>query len=657
MTVIEMIQSWLQFTNYDPESTSCTISNDPLTNTYEMRRCNERIAEILNGYDKNGEVALIYAKNMFLWMMKNSKVKMWDFLDTPDMFAKYKKMYDMFTSSEFLTMERSYLISFNHLLETILGTKMIGESDSGVDSEILYNSVDNVLECLTKCKLTVHKVGGGMYKLTNVGANIRVFDLLSECLITLETVPDGVYICYITANNTVDGYFSIFLKSNGNLISINDRIDEAYQGEHSRARNNRHIENKKYELFPYTELVEYSGSDYKGYATRSTVAVKEYAIKQLSAERICSLILAMSLLARKYENAVFSRDQVVYVDSMLPQNLNSEVFKLTESCTDLVATNSSSLVAFHNEYSVDFTSEDIKSGKPSERFGYKAPNTEWNETGGFVEGANQILVDLWGEGFELDTTELLNPNLFLRRIGMASGEEAAPVEFVGRKVRMDMAAYMQARRQLAKYMEDKIYEEFCRIDGWNWAEKWWKDQIKKNQDKWIQMAAAFIATKDRSIIREMNYHITENVDYPSCWGCGISVPNSQFIAYRPDPREWKWKCPVTGNMSNYWIAFEPKDYKDLEFLIGEEVPKILKGWMERGHDCHVNQNINAHDPVEMVGTPYERNSRDPRYFKNGVVSIGSFGYGADTFHSFTFAIGFSKRGINKLVTQYKNQHQ
>ena len=208
MTVIEMIQSWLEFTNYDPESTSCTISNDPLTNTYEMRRCNERIAEILNGYDKNGEVALIYAKNMFLWMMKNSKVKLWDFLDTPEMFDKYKKMYEMFTSTEFLTIERSYLISFNHLLETILGTKMIGESDSGVDSEILYNSVDNVLECLTKCKLTVHKVGGGMYKLTNVGANIRVFDLLSECLITLETVPDGVYICYITANNTVDGYFS-----------------------------------------------------------------------------------------------------------------------------------------------------------------------------------------------------------------------------------------------------------------------------------------------------------------------------------------------------------------------------------------------------------------------------------------------------------------
>ena len=50
MTVIEMIQSWLQFTNYDPESTSCTISNDPLTNTFAIGFSKRGINKLVTQY-------------------------------------------------------------------------------------------------------------------------------------------------------------------------------------------------------------------------------------------------------------------------------------------------------------------------------------------------------------------------------------------------------------------------------------------------------------------------------------------------------------------------------------------------------------------------------------------------------------------------------
>lgn len=663
MTVVDMLKRWLVFSKYDPDDTSAVISANPLVDTYQLKQLNKNVSEILDGYDRSGTLALIYAKNHFMWMAKNSKIPLIQILADPKSLASYTEMYDIFTSGEFEDIERGYLESLDSVFSSILDTTLIGSMDPETESENLHNAVDNVLSELTKCKLDVYSVGGPILPVNNFAKSIKCFRLLSECLLTLSTCPDGLYLCYISANDTVDGYFGFFIKSNGSLISVNDRIDEDYPGEHSGARNNRYIENKKYALFPYDKIMKYSGSDYKGYATKATVAAPEYPIRDLDIDMVFSVVLAMRLLINKYDNVLPDMSDIVYTNSMLPGNADSEYYRLDEGCTALMTTGSNSIALNHKEYRVDFTSEQILTGSIADKYSSKNKDLRYYESGGFAPGANQLMVDLWGQGFELRSDNLHDPTKFLRRIGTASGEAAVPVEFVGRKCRMDMAAYMQARFQLAQHMRDNIYAEYQKL-GPDWATKWWANMIKVHKDKLqniaIQAAIAYSpeSRKELNAIEDKycSLRVVFNEEYPSYWDSNIRVATEHFIANRINPHVWKWTCPITGNLANCWILMEFEDWKQMESVFGQEVPTIVKGFRKRGHDSHVNSNIHAYDPVEQVGTPFEYDQLDPRYYKSGRVSCGSFGTGSDSHFNFTLAFGFSKRGLNRLIKQYQEQN-
>lgn len=664
MTVVDMLKRWLVFSKYDPDDASAVISANPLVDTYQLKQLNKNIAEILDGYDRSGTLALIYAKNHFMWMAKNSKIPLIQILADPKSLASYTEIYDIFTSGDFEDIERGYLEGLDAVFSAILDTPLIGSMDPEVESENLHNAVDNVLSELTKCKLDVYSVGGPIVPVNNFAKSIKCFRLLSECLLTLSTCLDGIYLCYISANDTVDGYFGFFIKSNGSLISVNDRIDEDYPGEHSGARNNRYIENKKYALFPYDKIMKYSGSDYKGYATKATVSAQEYPIRDLDIDMVFSVVLAMRLLINKYENALPDVADVVYTNSMLPGNCESEYYKLGETCTALMTTGDNSIAIKHKEYSVNFTSEEILTGSIADRYSRKNEELRYYESGGFAPGANQLMVDLWGQGFELSTENLHDPTKFLRRIGTASGEAAVPVEFVGRKCRMDMAAYMQARLQLAQYMRDNIYEAYQKL-GKDWAPNWWAEMLNTHKDKLQEIAIEAAMAYSPENRKELNaveakycrMRVVFNEEHPSYWDSNIHVPTEHYMPKRLHRNVWKWICPVTGNTANSWILMEFEDWKQMETVFGEEVPTILKGYQKRGHDAHVNANINAYDPVEQVGTPFERDQLDPRYYRNGRVSCGSFGTGSDSDFDFTVAFGFSKRGLNKLIKQYKEAHK
>lgn len=657
MTTADMLIKWLEFSKYDPDRKQFTMSANPLVDTYSLHKCNEQISAILNGYEPSGEIALIYAKNQFMWMVKNARMNLLTILSDPDQLAPYTNMYSMFTSASFADMESKYLLGLGHILETMFGVQMLGDQDVSTESDALYNAIDNVLDTLTKCKVDVYKCGGAIQQLKRCGANIRVFNLLSECLITLESSPDGMYMCYIAANGSMDGYFGFFIKSNGTLISIHDRIDEAYQGEHSGHRNNRYIENKKYQLFPYKEMLEFSGSDYKGYYTKAEVKSLEFPIKDLETERVFAIVLAMNMLLNKYRDQTFSMKDVVYVDSMLPQNLNASYFALPDSCKDLIVPGTTELVDFHSEYRVDFTTDDIKTGSVADRYNRNNPDALYYERGGFAVGANQLLVGLWGDGFELDTSVLLDPTKFMKRIGVASGEESVPIEFVGRKNRMDMAAYMQARSQLADKMRDNIWAAYEEA-GPDYADNWWKGQMTLHHDKIIDFLIGASLSQDWKAAEEFAYvkiHFNETSP-PGYYSNGLHILHSNIFAIETGRNSWKYRCPITGNEANTWLTFECETWKQMERLFEEEVPKLMKGYIANGHDCHCNQILDAHDPVEQVGTPWERDQRDSRYYKSGQVSCGSFGYGSDTKYYFSAAFGFSKRGYNQLVKAYKERH-
>ena len=75
-------------------------------------------------------------------------------------------------------------------------------------------------------------------------------------------------------------------------ISVNDRVEEKYIGQHKNSRNGRWQESKRFELFPYNYVIESTkGEDYKGYALSYVVPKDPIPMKDLGADSYIHLLL------------------------------------------------------------------------------------------------------------------------------------------------------------------------------------------------------------------------------------------------------------------------------------------------------------------------------------------------------------------------------
>ena len=212
-------------------------------------------------------------------------------------------MWDIFMSEDFSVVEKQFLDTIDSLASKIVGVKQIGERDLEKERAALFDSIVSVTEELTKCKTSLYLKGGQIQPIKNFSTSIHVFDRLAECLLALEQAPDGMYLCYITCGGTADGYFGLYIKSNGTILSLSERIDEAYPGQHRNSRNGRWSEEKKYNLFPYNFMFSFSEHDYLGYAKNHIIDDSQLAFCNLEPEAYMPIILAMVMIANKYAKA------------------------------------------------------------------------------------------------------------------------------------------------------------------------------------------------------------------------------------------------------------------------------------------------------------------------------------------------------------------
>lgn len=169
-------------------------------------------------------------------------------------------------------------------------------------------------------------------------------------LISLESAADGIYLCYIAEHGSAAGYFGFYLKSNGNLLSVNERVNEAFAGEHKRSRNARWTDEKKYRLFPYSFIMQFSEHDYKGYATKHIIDEDKLSFMELGSDAYMPLILAMVMLNQKYVGRGLDDLPLIYVDSLMPVNLKhiesgSQALMIPSDAPSLFLTGSSSWIS------------------------------------------------------------------------------------------------------------------------------------------------------------------------------------------------------------------------------------------------------------------------------------------------------------------------
>lgn len=635
MDYFNLLEKWAEYTNFDSERKHFNLNGFD----YELHKANKSIQKILECYDKTGALAVIKAKITFERLLRKSSYNAYEYFSNPQIVKKEKEMWNLFFSQEVLELEKNYINSINKLTDKIINKAIIGERKDDEVLSNLFDATDIVINSLDKCNRDLFCKGGKILPVTKISTHIHLFETLADCLLSLENTDDGLYLCYINCNGAADGYFSFFLKSNGNLLSINERVDEAYVGQHSNCRNSRWTNGKQYELFPYNYIFDFKDRDYMGYATNHLIDDEKLAFFELGHKVYLPIIVAMLIINNQYANTTIDSD-VVYVNSLLPAN----IMAIEGGEKELAIINSSNIVKKHKSIDLSFNKNNLLKGCYSKEFNYKDNTHKDYKEKGVFDNSNQLFVDLWGKGFEYSLHKI-----YATSNVKSIGSENKPIspEFVGSKDRIRMQGYYEIRKQLADYIRDKIYNEWVAVGKTKGIKDWYVKALsdrKSNIEKLV--IEKYLKIKDGEKILNPNYETIKSDELDICYEerkypSGFTI----ILNEAKSTNKYEYICPKTGATCNTFFIFKPKNWIHLELLIESEVPKVVKGWLKDGHFGTGNSILNATDLVTKVGTPFERYESDNYRKKYNEW---------DTGFDFAFAIGFSKRGLNQMTKEFSN---
>lgn len=683
MEIFDVLNRWAEYTKFDPQQTRFNL----LSSEYELNRVNKRIMRLTEDYDHTGAAAVIYAKNVCRQLLQEKKVTLYEVATSLQDYQDSLDMWALFTSEDVLAIENTYLDALNKIVQQIVGPAMLGERDKALERESMCRAVDAVVEELDTCNIDLFLRGGPIRPLKHFSTHIQVFEQLAECLLALEMAPDdSIYLCYINNNGTADGYFGFYLKSNGTILSVNERVDEAYPGQHNHSRNNRWAESKKYNLFPYGFMFQYTEHDYKGYARKHLIDDERLDFCRLDPDAYLPLVLGMVMLSSKFSGRDLFEYPLKFTDSLLSINVALPV----PGETALSIPENSAIAVAHRNLEINLSSESVLAGTRGKQFDYQENRQKSGlETGVFPEKEN-LFVKLYGEGFELDVSKLLEANPQLKRLTSAEiavRDEAPNVEFVGTRDRMEMIAYMNARKQLAEYIRDKMFEEYQQFGGVAAVRQWWENALKASKDKVFRMCCEkyrlVLCGNEKNICGNYWRDASENKlsflgFQEDCRGSAdVYLGHSGYVfnqphGYRGRYLDGKWLCPITGKLASTFFVFSPATWEELELIVGAgTLPKILMGWRSDGHLGVGNPLLDATDKVFEVGTPFEDreasiNKRywtkkrwDDFYFHNASKCPDWLSREPELpvletapSISFKFAVGFSKIGFKRLLKQF-----
>lgn len=644
MTREEIIQHWLKYSEYDPDQKSFNL----LSANYRMNRICEGMKKIL-AFDPSGTLAILYAKRGFLQMCEDVRITMLDVLGSPESFAEDKEMWDIFNSPDIAVFEEEFLNRLDALVTQTVPTKQLGERNRDAERLSLSRSIEFVVEEMTGLREDLFLRGGVLGPITHFSTHIHAFDSLAQCLLALESAQDGMYLCYVASNGTADGNFGFYIKSNGSLLSVNERVNEAYPGQHKCTRNGRWQDAKKVNLFPYHYIFDYMDHDYKGYPGKQVISDEKLGFFALGADVYIPLLISMILLGEKYAGTDPSGMELKYVDSLLPKNIALP----TPGTQALVVSNKSALAAVNAGYEPTVTTDDIITNRYGKKYKLAPENRRNSETIGTAHHPNdvELFTQLYGEGFVLNTDKLLLADPLLKALPaeeLAKTDLTPNCEFVGTRERLDLIAYQQGRAQLAAYIRSRMLEEYEQFGGVSGVNAWLQESIRKNAERLYSLCAQkYIEKKDvngqgagenREKRLDIIYFEESSLIQGYCQEAyPLNKPKMQVNCYGGATKSGKWLCPITYSVASMYFQFYPNNWRDLEFLFGEgNVPKAVIGWRNDGHFCYGNPLLNVTDPVTEIGTLLE--DREIRWRVD-----------------FSFRIGFSKRGLAKLVAEVEGK--
>lgn len=399
------------------------------------------------------------------------------------------------------------------------------------------------------------------------------------------------------------------------------------------------------------------GKDYLGYAKSFRCEVKQKEINGFSSYRIYPIVLAAALITKRFADAdvneLVDKDKIpqVYIDSLLNENISAEVIKST------IPVSGSSLIIRTNQTIpiFSFNTNAVVSNELQAQYDWSNKNTGSRSRGTYKD-VNKILIDLYSQGFELDRSKIMRRNWPQLTDGSCRASDNIVSEYIGPCDKIELEYYRQSRLQLQEYIIRGMQKAYVAAGGYRGVKEWYTQALRKNDASLIWMAVDWYIKYLKNEVSSYSidpYGITTSDNMQVSLLDGESAylaprPVREFIINKPKPRIGQcqnnhdlYQCPVTGNTANIWFVFVPNTWQNIEKLAGQEVPKILKGFKYSGPGYGGNILTESCDPIAFIHNPFESQVTSDYYEK--FVGRQSM--------DFSMAIGFSRRGLNKLIKQ------
>lgn len=580
----------------------------------------ERISEFANAYDDTGELTLLYLASECRSYIDDTIFNVGKALSNPGMLKPYQDCKALIDSPLVKETRQKLADQIAAIIASISGKKLFGDGNAVGDE--LEKAVFALFECFRKLRFEVYMNSGrAVESFDRFSSSVQVCGSLAEMLLRLEGSPDGIYVGYISNPGTLDGWFGFFCKSNGNMFSYNERINEAYVGQHRHLRNGRYAEDKAYDLFPY-ELCRFSAErDYKGYAKEVSIGSNRNLFDMEDFSVFVRMVLSMAVISWKHRGRTID-GKTVLIDSLLPANL-ALLGGHEGNEKAIVKLDGSQLVKAATSFKQpQFDEEKVLGGFYDKQF--CRDGKRHNEATGWFTGVNQDIVDVYGDGFKINREKVLRTNSSRRLIGDGDTEQ----EFIGSPERFRLRAYMEVRDQLAKHVSEKLAADFREFGGVDGVKKWYAARLAERMDKVVSCCAGayrqWVADKEKTRIE---YGVMEEQDLDTTFRTR-TPPATLRIGEKPfyghvklsELRDGKYICPVFHCKAALYFFFEFYTYKQVREFLGCELPKFCVGW-RRCELYNGNSLLDVTDPVGELHHPlYQR-------------------------FDFSFSIGLSKRAL------------
>lgn len=640
----DVLDTWARLSAFDPEQHKFNL----LSYEFSVHVIGKKIARAAEFFPGSASLAVLYLKNAYTAMLKEMKISVKDAFTRLDELQELRAIWDMLNSQDVAAIESTAVDAAEKIVNQVFGMQMLGEKDIEAETAMLRNAAETVIDYLPTCHVECYRAGGPIGVIQHYVPIIKDYDRLSDCLLAMENATDGMYLCHIGGGTILSEYFVFIIVSNGTIIGIHDREQEAYQGQSVQLPNpfkSVMQKNQQGHLFPY-DIVSQKACG------RTTDVRSDYQFKDLDEPCFMALILSMTVLAQKFKDVTYQPEDAVFIDRFLPSRIQLAALQHEE--TKALALQQSSLVAISRSFQCPFTAEEVYSGS------YGAKLVE--EKAGFAlfpsvrSESTRILLENYGHGFSL-------PDDLMDTLPASGEKMAAWGDFVTDEAGYRVEAYRRACELLAAFMRDNMYAAHRKAGGLQTVKNWWLEACRRKQNRIMGILSEYMfGTLDTTgdilytgLISRGDFDALRDANMICSGQAPAGTPNapefihdlSSFVYNaRVSDRSAQFYCPITGAKATVFFSLRPKSWKEIEALLGCEVPRTVKGWVVN-RDSYGNSLLNATDAVCDVGLPWESHEIDSLRWKGGQDLY----YGREEYpesYRFELSVALSKRGLKYL---------